>query len=85
LTLLIFGIIGAFNSQALSWLNTQISVLNDVASAWEIIIGLIIFCVFIYFLIFRAGYRILFRRSDLEEGEGCSFVFWTIFFAGYIG
>lgn len=84
LALLIFGIIGAFNPRALGWLENGTSVLNDAVSAWEIIIGLIIFCVFSYFLVLKPGYRILFRRNELEESEGCSFVFWAIFLGGYI-
>jgi hypothetical protein len=84
LALLGFGIIGAFNPRALGRLENGINVLNDAVSAWEIIIGVIIFCVFSYFLVLKPGYRILFRRNELGESEGCSFLFWAIFLSGYI-
>ena len=84
LALLIFGIIGAFDPRALIWLENGLSLLGSLVSAWEIMIGLVILGVFVYFLVIKSGYRVFFRRQDLEQGEGCSFVFWTTLIIWYI-
>jgi len=83
LALLVFGIIGAFYPRAIQWLESGVDFLNDLVSAWEIIVGLILMGVFIYFLVIKSGYSILVQHRDLEEEDGCSFVFWIIAITGY--